>query len=148
MKRVLVIGALMTITLFVLAIVTSVIRGLSHVSRWLSRFAMVALLSVPLAFAANPVIFRIDLWRAKHFVEASLKPRLEQHRLRIGAYPKEWRLWEEPFPDAPWLIGRFSYRSDGRTYELGVENPGVCGQVVVYSSKSEQWSESYAPCWY
>ena len=112
------------------------------------RCGLAALAAIPLAFVAARGVVAIDVWMAKRYVASELAPRLEQHRASRGRYPAELRLWEHPPPDGPWLMRRFGYASDGRAYHLSVMDPGVCGRVTSYSSRTRQWTETYDPCWY
>jgi hypothetical protein len=147
MKRVLGVGALVSFSLFIVAAVIGA-TGRRDTYRAASQTAIVVALSVPLAFVTSPFVFRVDLWRAKRFVETEVSAKLEQDHSRTGRYPKEWRIWEAPPTGAPWLVQRFSYYPDGQGYGLSVMNPGVCGHVVSYRSSTQDWVETYKQCWY
>jgi hypothetical protein len=148
MKRVLVIGVAVALGLFIVAAVFGASRRLRAAYPFVSALAITVALSVPFTFVMSPVVFRFDLWRAQRFVEAKLAPQFESHRAQTGRYPKELRLWESAPVDAPWLIRRFNYWSDGQEYGLAVMNPGVCGHVVSYDSATKAWKEEHDPCWY
>ena len=148
MKRVLGIGMAVAVGLFIVAAVFAASRRLRPAYPLVGGLAITVALSVPLAFVVSPLVFRFDLWHAQRFVEAKLVPRFEAHRARTGRYPKELRLWESAPLDAPWLVRRFNYWSDGQEYGLSVMNPGVCGHVVSYDSGTRAWKEEHDPCWY
>ena len=104
--------------------------------------------AIPIAYFAARGVVKVDEWRAKRYITFHLGPHLESIRRARGQYPAELRLWERPPANAPWLIRRFNYTSDGRRYTLWVMDPGVCGRITSYSSATRQWTETYDPCWY
>jgi hypothetical protein len=144
MKAVVAIAAVATFVLLIVGAVLQPWRRTQTVGRFVTRCGIVTLLAIPAAFVAARIVVEVDLWRAKRYIARQIAPRLEQHRASRASYPKELRQPE----NAPWLIRRFNYASDGRTYTLSVWDPGVCGRIASYSSATRQWTETYDPCWY
>lgn len=111
---------------------------------FVTRCGIVALLAIPASFVGSRAVVAVELWNAKRYVTAQVIPRLEAHRRSHGAYPKTMKVPD----DAPWLVHRFTYHSDGRQYSMGVWDPGVCGRVTSYWSTARQWHQTYDPCYY
>ncbi|MBV9493574.1 MAG: hypothetical protein JOZ54_04970 [Acidobacteria bacterium] len=105
----------------------------------LGQCALAVLLSAPLTLVAGRGAVRLDLWRVKRYVATELAPQLERDRTARGVYPAKLERR---------ALHQLSYQSDGRTFELSVMDPGVCGRVATYSSATRQWSETNSPCWY
>lgn len=136
---------------FVLSTLGSILRAWLRTQRFgafVVRCGIVFFIATPLAWVAAPGVVALDTWRAKRYIASELAPHLERTRMSAGRYPAELHLWETAPANAPWLISRFNYGSDGRTYTLWVMDPGVCGRVTSYSSATRKWTETYDPCWY
>jgi hypothetical protein len=142
------IGLISAFVLFVLGSIVQPRPRTSRLGAFLVRCSIVVLIATPMSFVAARGVVEFELWRAKQYFASALQPRLEKSRSATGRYPLELRLREHPPADAPWLMRRFRYASDGRTYRLWVMDPGVCGRVVSYSSAMGRWGEAWQPCWY
>jgi hypothetical protein len=145
---VLIFGALTTFVLLTVGSVLQVFRRTKRAGLMVVRCGLAVFVAIPLTFVANRGVVAIDLWNAKRYVAARLAPQLERYRAAHGRYPARMSLWEQPPADAPWLIRNFSYGSDGRQYELFVMDPGVCGRIATYTSRTRAWTHTYDPCWY
>ena len=138
---------------FVLLTIGSLLRPFPRTAtagKFIVRAGIIAVLAIPAELIASRAVVAIDIARSKHYIATRLAPRLEQHRRATGRYPasSELRLWQQPPADAPWLIQRFHYSSDGRTYTLSVMDPGICGRVTSYWSGVDKWGQAFEPCFY
>lgn len=142
------IGLAGTFVLLTVGFICQAVRRTRLVGAFLLFLGQATFLAIPVSLVAARGVVQFDMWRAKRYVASRLGPRLESARVSAGRYPVALRLWEQPPADAPWIIRRFNYWSDGNTYTLSVMDPGVCGRVTSYSSSTRQWRETFDPCWY
>ena len=149
----LVVIPIFAVAAFVLLTIGSLLRPFPRTGtagRFIVRAGIIGVLAIPAELIASRAVVAIDIARSKRYIATKLAPRLEQHRRATGRYPasSELRLWQRPPEDAPWLIQRFHYSSDGQTYSLSVMDPGICGRVTSYWSAVDKWGQAYEPCFY
>ena len=140
------VGVPLAIVLFLVGAAMQARRDVRTAGNFVVRCSIVAFLALPATLAISRVVVAVDLWLAKRYLAAQVIPQIEQARAARGRYPHDVPLGDHG--DGPWLLRRFSYATDGRTYSLGVMDPGVCGRYVWYSSATRQWHEEYDPCYY
>lgn len=120
----------------------------ARVAPFVVRCGLAVLLAIPAMFVTSRAVVAIDLWRAKRYLDVQIVPRIEAAYHVHGRYPAGVAVGLDSPPAAPWLIRRFQYASDDGGYEFWVMDPGICGRVVAYSSRTQRWTETYSPCWY
>jgi len=110
--------------------------------------AIVLFVAIPVTFGFGRVIFAVDLWYLKRFVQAHLSPQLAAAKAAQGAYPLALPKLESPPRPAPWLLAGCLYRSNGASYTLSFMDPGICGRTFTLESGARTWQERKVECWY
>jgi len=122
----------------------SVVRARGVVLR-ASRVAALAALLIPLT---RPVVLDLDLWRLRRFVAQELDPVLQSVRRRSGSYPPTLSPAAVSLPPGPYLLSQVFFRPRADSYFLSVMDPGACGHVFTYYSKTRTWVPTQFECWY
>ncbi len=142
------------VSLLVVAFALAVLGGLLFGRRVVGARSLALRISAVTAVAGllipvtNPIAFSLDMFRLKRFVTRALHPALESARQRSGAFPSRLSQAGLTAASAPYLLPQVFYRSATDSYWLSVMDPGHCGHVFTYSSKTRTWVEAQFECWY